>query len=196
MFHDIPEPLKVRMHYLEEIDSRDRQDGTPHLKRLRQVPPETGRFIALLAASAPPGAYIEIGTSAGYSTLWLALACRQSGRTITTFEILDEKVQLARETFRLAGVEDVVESVQGDARSHIAGLGGLAFCFLDAEKDVYQDCYDLVVPSLVPGGLLLADNAIDHKQALGPMLDRALNDARVDALVVPIGKGVLVCRKI
>jgi caffeoyl-CoA O-methyltransferase len=150
----------------------------------------------LLAASAPPGAYIEIGTSAGYSTLWLALACRQSGRTITTFEILDEKVQLARETFRLAGVEDVVESVQGDARSHIAGLGGLAFCFLDAEKDVYQDCYDLVVPSLVPGGLLLADNAIDHKQALGPMLDRALNDARVDALVVPIGKGVLVCRKI
>ena len=196
MFHDIPEPLKVRMHYLEEIDSRDRQDGTPHLKRLRQVPPETGRFIALLAASAPPGAYIEIGTSAGYSTLWLALACRQSGRTITTFEILEEKVQLARETFRLAGVEDVVESVQGDARSHIAGLGGLAFCFLDAEKDVYQDCYDLVVPSLVPGGLLLADNAIDHKQALGPMLDRALNDARVDALVVPIGKGVLVCRKI
>ena len=196
MFHDIPEPLKVRMHYLEEIDSRDRQDGTPHLKRLRQVPPETGRFIALLAASAPPGAYIEIGTSAGYSTLWLALACRQSGRTITTFEILEEKVQLARETFRLAGVEDVVESVQGDARSHIAGLGGLAFCFLDAEKDVYQDCYDLVVPSLVPGGVLLADNAIDHKQALGPMLDRALNDARVDALVVPIGKGVLVCRKI
>ena len=196
MFHDIPEPLKVRMHYLEEIDSRDRQDGTPHLKRLRQVPPETGRFIALLAASAPPGAYIEIGTSAGYSTLWLALACRQSGRTITTFEILEEKVQLARETFRLAGVEDVVESVQGDARSHIAGLGGLAFCFLDAEKDVYQDCYDLVVPSLVPGGVLLADNAIDHKQALGPMLDSALNDARVDALVVPIGKGVLVCRKI
>ena len=86
MFHDIPEPLKVRMHYLEEIDSRDRQDGTPHLKRLRQVPPETGRFIALLAASAPPGAYIEIGTSAGYSTLWLALACRQSGRTITTLK--------------------------------------------------------------------------------------------------------------
>lgn len=196
MFHDIPEPMKVRMRDLEDIDSRDRQDGTPHLKRLRQVPPETGRFIALLAASAPAGAFIEIGTSAGYSTLWLALACRQSGRTITTFEILDEKVKLARETFRQAGVGDVVELVNGDARSHIAGLGGVAFCFLDAEKDVYRDCYDLVVPSLVPGGLLLADNAIDHKQVLEPMLDHALNDARVDALIVPIGKGVLVCRKI
>jgi caffeoyl-CoA O-methyltransferase len=196
MFNDIPESVKARMRYLEEIDSRDRQDGTPRLNRLRQVPPETGRFIALLAASAPPGACIEIGTSAGYSTLWLALACRQSGRAITTYEILDEKVQLARETFRQSGVEDVVELVQGDARSHLVGSGGLAFCFLDAEKDVYQDCYELVVPGLVPGGLLLADNAIDHQQVLGPMLDRALNDARVDALIVPIGKGVLVCRKI
>ena len=196
MFHDIPEPVKARMRYLEEIDSRDRQDGTPRLKRLRQIPPETGRFIALLAASAPPGECIEIGTSAGYSTLWLALACRQSGRTITTYEILKEKIQLALETFRHAGIEDVVELVQGDARSHLAGLDRLAFCFLDAEKEVYLDCYEAVVPSLVPGGLLLADNAINHQQALGPILDRAQNDVRVDALIVPIGKGILVCRKI
>jgi predicted O-methyltransferase YrrM len=196
MFHDIPEIVKARMHYLEEIDSRDRQDGTPHLKRLRQVPPETGRFIALLAASAPQGALVEIGTSAGYSTLWLALACRQVGRTITTYEILEQKVRLARETFRLAGVEEVVELVQGDARSYLGGLGELAFCFLDAEKDVYQECYEAVVPRLVSGGLLLADNAINHQQALGPMLDRAQADERIDALIVPIGKGVLVCRKV
>ena len=196
MFHDIPESVMSRMHYLEEIDRRDRQDGTPHLKRLRQVPPETGRFIALLAASVPKGAFVEIGTSAGYSTLWLALACYQLGRTITTYEILDEKTQLARETFRKAGVEDVIELVQGDARTHLAGVDRLAFCFLDAEKDVYQDCYEAAVPRLVPGGLLLADNAIDHQQVLLPMLDRALNDIRVDALIVPIGKGVLVCRKV
>lgn len=196
MFHDIPEPVMARMDYLEEIDRRDRQDGTPQLQRLRQVPPETGRFIALLAASSPKGAFVEIGTSAGYSTLWLALACRQLGRTITTFEILDEKVKLARETFRQAGVEDVIELVQGDARSLLADFDELAFCFLDAEKDFYQDCYELVIPRLVPGGLLLADNAINHQQTLQPMLDRALNDDRVDALIVPIGKGVLVCRKV
>ncbi len=196
MFHDIPESMMTRMHYLEEIDHRDRQDGTAHLKRLRQIPPETGRFIALLAASAPKGALVEIGTSAGYSTMWLALACYQLGRKITTYEILDEKVRLARETFQEAGVEDVVELVQGDARTHLANVDKLAFCFLDAEKDVYKDCYEAIVPKLVPGGLLLADNAIDHQQVLQPMLDRALNDTRVDALIVPIGKGVLVCRKV
>jgi caffeoyl-CoA O-methyltransferase len=196
MFHDIPEPVQVRMRYLEEVDSRDRQDGTLRLNRLRQVPPETGRFIALLAANAPQGAFVEIGTSAGYSTLWLALACRQKARRITTYEVLEEKVQLARETFLQAEVGDVVELVQGDARLYLASLEKLAFCFLDAEKEVYQDCYEAVIPRLVPGGLLLVDNAITHQQTLGPMLDRAQADVRVDALVVPIGKGVLVCRKV
>lgn len=196
MFHNIPQVILDRMAYLQATDTRDRGDGTPRLQRLRQIPPETGRFIALLAASAPAGACIEIGTSAGYSTLWLALACRQVGTKITTFEVLEEKARLARETFRLAGVEDVVEFVVGDAREYLGDMKDIAFCFLDAEKEVYGDCYESVVPNLVNGGLLVADNAINHKKTLQPMLDRALSDQRVDALIVPIGKGELVCRKL
>jgi caffeoyl-CoA O-methyltransferase len=195
MFHDIPQPILDRMHHLEGIDTQDRQDGTPRLQRLRQIPPETGKFLALLAAGAPQGAWIEVGTSAGYSALWLALACRETGRTLTTFEVLEEKVSLARETFCRAQVEDVVTLVAGDAREHLADHGDIAFCFLDAEKEVYADCYELVVPHLVAGGLLVADNAINHQETLQPMLDRALSDERVDALIAPIGKGELICRK-
>ncbi len=195
MFHDIPEAIAARMAYLEEIDARDRGDGTARLQRLRQVPPDAGRFVALLAAAAPPGCYIEIGTSAGYSTLWLALACRLAGRRVTTFEVLDEKAKLARETFALAGVDDVVEFVHGDAREHLPELSDIAFCFLDAEKEVYDECYEAVVPRMKPGGLLVADNAINHEAILRPMLDRALSDERVDAMIVPIAKGELVCRK-
>jgi predicted O-methyltransferase YrrM len=183
------------MRYLEALDARDRQDGTPRLERLRQVPPETGRFLALLAALAPPGRYIEIGTSAGYSTLWLALACRELGRKITTFEVLPEKAALARDTFSSAGVEDVVELVEGDARRHLESVSGISFCFLDAEKEVYQECYEAVIPKMAPGGLLVADNAINYRQALREMLDRALTDERVDAQIVPVGKGELLCRK-
>jgi caffeoyl-CoA O-methyltransferase len=196
VFHDIPQPILDRMRHLEEIDARDRQDGTPRLQRLRQIPPETGRFLALLAVGAPQGAWVEIGTSAGYSTLWLALACRETGRTITTFEVLEEKIALACETFHLAGVEDVVTLVAGDAREHLADYGDIAFCFLDAEKEVYADYYELVVPRLAAGGLLVADNAINHQEALQPLLDRALSDERVDALIVPVGKGELICRKV
>jgi predicted O-methyltransferase YrrM len=195
MFHDIPEAILARMGELERIDSRDRADGTPRLRRLRQIPSGTGRFIALMAAAAPAGRCLEIGTSAGYSTLWLALACRATGRTVTTYEILDEKAELARRTFTAAGVLDVVDFVHADALDHLPGCGGIAFCFLDAEKEIYGPCYEAVVPNLVRGGLLVADNAINHEATLRPMIERALHDDRVDALVVPVGKGELVCRK-
>ena len=196
MFHEIPENIKKRMKFLEDIDSKDRNDGTPRLERLRQIPPETGKLLSILAASAPEGTFIEIGTSAGYSTLWIALACKLRGTTITTFEILKEKVELAKETFKETDMGDYIELVSGDARNYIKNYKDISFCFLDAEKEVYGECYNLVIPNLVKGGILLADNAINHYETLKPMLDKALNDDRVDALIVPIGKGVLLCRKL
>jgi len=195
MFHPIRPAIADRMRTLEEIDTRDRTDGTPRLQRLRQIPQETGRFLAILTVGAPEGSIIEVGTSAGYSTLWLALAAESLGRSVTTFEVLPEKVEIARETFRLAGVENSVELVADDARKHLSDFDRNAFCFLDAEKVVYAEVYELAIPRLVKGGLFAADNAINHREILQPMLDRALSDERVDALIVPIGKGVLLCRK-
>jgi caffeoyl-CoA O-methyltransferase len=196
MFHTISPAMLNRMKLLEELDANDRLDNTPRIQRLRQIPPETGKFLALLAAGAPKGTMIEIGTSAGYSTLWLSLACEQSKRQITTFEILPEKVKMARETFREAGAEKTVQLIEGDAREYFSQFREVAFCFLDAEKEVYAECYEAIIPKLVPGGLLVADNAISHQSTLQPLLDRALADIRVDALIVPIGNGELVCRKI
>ena len=73
MLHNIPEPVKNRMKYLENIDAEDRVNKTPRMERLRQIPPETGKFLSILAAGAPKGKFIEIGTSGGYSTMWIAL---------------------------------------------------------------------------------------------------------------------------
>jgi len=195
MFHDIPQNIMDRMKYLEQRDAADRLDGTTRMQRLRQITPEVGRFIALLAASAPDGNYIEIGTSAGYSTLWLALACRAVKRQITTFEILDEKAKLAKETFKVTGVNDVVNFIQADVLLHISRYKDIAFCFLDAEKEIYGQCYDEVIINMVTGGILVADNATSHEKELRPMLNQVLADDRVDALIVPIGRGELVCRK-
>lgn len=183
------------MRYLEARDADDRLAGAPRLQRLRQIPPETGKFIALLAANTPPGAWLEVGASAGYSTLWLALAAAARDRHVTTFEALPEKIALAQETYRSGGVAHLVTLVAGDARQHIPAFEQIAFCFLDAEKEVYGEVYEQVTPRLVAGGLLVADNAISHAEALRPLLERAQRDVRVDALVAPIGKGVLVCRK-
>ncbi len=195
MFHDIPAAIVERMAFLEAIDAQDRLDGTPKVARLRQIPPETGRFLSLLAASAPPGRVVEIGTSGGYSGLWLSLACRQRGDRLTTFDSDVEKSRRAQETFAAAGVLEHVQVVLGDARQHLPGLDGIAFCFLDVEKDIYGECYELVVPRLAPGGFFVADNAISHQEELGDFVQQVRSDTRVDALVVPIGKGLLVCRK-
>lgn len=195
MFSNIPEQILSRMKYLEEIDKQDRIDGTPRLERLRQIPEETGKFLALLLASSPQGSVLEIGTSAGYSTLWLALACRETNKKITTFEVLKEKVSIAKETLNVSSAEDVVELIHGDARDYIQNYKNISFCFLDAEKEVYSDCYEKVIPNMVKGGVLVADNAINHIETLKPFIDKVLNDERVDAMIVPIGKGELVCRK-
>ena len=196
MFHKIPKAIEERMHYLESLDKKDRLEEKSPLQRLRQIPPETGKFIALLAATALEGTYLEIGTSAGYSTLWLALACKELGRKLVTFEVLEEKAQLAKETFKAAGVEEVIELITGDAREYLHNYRNVSFCFLDAEKETYYDCYEKVVPNMVSGGLLVADNAISHKDELKAMLERALSDQREDALIVPIGRGELVGRKV
>ena len=196
MFHNIPQPILKRMHELEAQDSVDREDGTPHLQRLRQIPPVTGKFLALLCASAPKGGVLEVGTSGGYSSLWLSLACKERGDRLTTFEVLEEKVARANETFEAAEVSKQIQLIHGDAREVIAGYADIAFCFLDAEKEVYLDIYDKVIPNLLPGGILAADNVISHANELQGFVSRAENDSRVDALVVPIGKGILVCRKL
>lgn len=195
MFHEIPEAMRARMVELKERGVRDRADGTPRMQRLREVPEEVGRFLAILAVGTPEGRWVEIGTSSGYSTLWLALAAREAGRRVTTFEILEWKVELARETFAVAEVEDVVELVHADVRDGLTGLKGISFAFLDSEKEDYLELYELVVPKLAPGGLLVADNVSDFHDEVRPMLDWACADDRVDAVVVPFLTGQLLARR-
>jgi caffeoyl-CoA O-methyltransferase len=195
MFHKIPTPVKTRMVYLEELDKKHRLGVTPSHVRLRQVPRETGKFLTIMASLAPAGMYLEIGTSGGYSALWLALACRELGRKLITFEILPQKVNIARETFHTAEVEDVVELIPGDAREYLGDYRNISFCFLDAEKEMYTECYEKVVPSMTEKGILVADNVISHKDVLKDMVQHALSDQRVDAMVVPIGSGLLLSVK-
>jgi predicted O-methyltransferase YrrM len=195
MLHNIPPRVRARMRFLERLDARHRREKVRQFERLRQVPPATGKFLAMLAAGTPKGSVLEIGTSGGYSTLWLSLACRRSGRRITTFEMAEAKIALAAETFRSAGIADMVDLVEGDAREDLGRYKQVAFCFLDAEKRHYLDCYNHVVPNMVSGGLLVADNVASHRDAVAPMVRRALRDGRVDSLIVPIGSGLLLCRK-
>ena len=195
MFHTIPHQIQECMRDLEARDAVERLGNLPKDQRLAQVPPETGKFLALQCANAPKGMVFDVGTSGGYSSLWISLACMQRGDKLTTFEIQEDKVQIAEKTFRAAGIESLIKVVHGDVRNYISRFPPTAFCFIDAEKDVYLDCYEHIIPNLVPGGLLIANSALSQTQQLSLYLHRAYHDPRVDVLIVPLGKGLLVCRK-
>ena len=196
MFHNIPTAVLKQMQALEEIDARDRQDGTPLIKRLRQVPPEAGKVLAFLAAGAAKGAWLEIGTSAGYSALWLSLAARQCGEKLITFELLPDKIKLAKDTFKKTAVGDIVELVHGDARGHVRDYAEVGFCFLDAEKEMFLDFFELISPSLIPGGLLVINNVIKYAADVEAVINKAQADLSLDSVIIPVGNGLLACRRI
>src|SRR3970282_1799256 len=117
--HLLPPRIRTPMASLEARDAADRIDGTPRSRRLRAIAPEVGPFLLTLALGNGSRTIVEVGTSAGYSTLWLAVAARQTDARVITFEIDPAKIELARATFADAGVEARVEMRAMD------GAGGL-----------------------------------------------------------------------
>ena len=181
---------------LEARDASERERDVARSVRLRQVSPEVGRFLHVLVLATGARNLLEIGTSGGYSTTWLASAARANGGRMRSLEIDPVKVRLARETITDAGLADTVEIVEQDAFAWLAQRQeALDFIFLDAEKEDYDRFLDLVVPRLTPGGLLVADNLLSHADDLASFRDRALAHPLLTGLVVPIGRGELVAAK-
>jgi predicted O-methyltransferase YrrM len=189
----VPGAMRLVMERLQERNARDRVDGTPQSQRLRAITPDVGQFLLTLALAIGARRIVEVGTSAGYSTLWLALAARRTGGRVTTFEIDPAKVTLAATTFSEAGVSDLVDLRAEDAVVGLGTFGGTAdLVFIDAEKQDYERYLDLTVVALRPGGLLIADNLTSHASDLAGFRTRALADERLSSVVVPIGNGELV----
>ncbi|MGD0018779.1 MAG: class I SAM-dependent methyltransferase [Candidatus Limnocylindrales bacterium] len=187
------ELVRAVMAELQARDAADRVDGTPQGARLRAIAPDVGQFLLTLAVATRAVTIVEVGTSSGYSTLWLAMAAAKTAGRVTTFEVDPAKVAIARRTFAAAGVEPFVDLREGDGGEGLAGFAGHAdLVFIDAEKDDYLRLLGPAIDALRQGGLLVADNLTSHASALEEFRARALADPRLSGLVVPIGGGELV----
>jgi len=123
------------------------------------VPMPDGRALRLLTEAVGAQYVVEIGTSTGYSGLWLCLALQNTGGHLTTFEIDHERAVMARNHFRKAGVEKLVTVVEGNAHEEVAKLKGpIDVVFIDADKAGYLDYLDKLLPLVRPGGLILSHN--------------------------------------
>ena len=116
------------------------------------IGPVTGQFLNLLIKASRPGHIIEVGTSFGYSTLWLAEAAGSVGAMVTTYELAPEKHQYAAEMIRKAGLEDRVRFATGDALALLSASDTpVDFALIDLWKDLYVPVFDLLYPRLSPG---------------------------------------------
>ncbi len=193
----IPAEVRTVMGRLEGHDREDRVDGTPRSRRLRAVSPEVGQFLLTLALAIGGRSIVEVGTSGGYSTLWLALAARRAGGRVTTFEVDPAKVEIAAATFRDAGLAEVVDLRAQDAHAGLSEFDGAAdLVFVDAEKEDYEGFLEPAVRALRPGGVLVADNLTSHAEDLEGFRRAALAHSDLAGLVVPIGRGELVAVKL
>jgi len=170
-------------------DDNDARE-TERARRMLNITPETGRLLWILVRSARATRILEVGTSNGYSTIWLADAARATGGRVTTLELNPAKVKLARENLARAGLADRVEVLEGRAVDSLGTRPGpLDFVFLDADRGNYLTYLELVVPRLVPGGLLVADNVSSHAQELHDYLARVKSHPALFSVTVPVGKG-------
>ena len=123
------------------------------------VPAEDGKALRILAESAGARNVVEIGTSTGYSALWLCIALQTTGGHLTTFEIDHDRANQAREHFKEAGVEEMVTVIEGDAHLQVTKLTGpIDLAFIDADKGGYVDYLEKLLPRIRSRGLLLAHN--------------------------------------
>ena len=181
---------------LEGEDQSERAAGRLREQRLRSVTPEVGAFLNLLVKILGARRILEVGTSGGYSTVWLATAARETGGHVTTLELDRAKIARARRNVLDAGLDALVTIVEGDAHETLATLeGALDLAFLDAEKEDYLGFLEPLVRLLRPGGLLVADNLLSHAEDLAGFREAAESHPDLECVLVPIPRGELVCRK-
>lgn len=191
-----PEVLDV-MARLEMRDQQERSKGLPGSERIQALHPDSGRFLYVLALAKDVKSIVEVGTSHGYSTLWLASAAKVNGGKVVTCDMNLERLAAARDNFAEAGLEDVIEIVEGDARETLRNRIDLVdLLFIDSDKSYYETFFDLVYQRLVKGGLVVGDNVMSHQYELEDYISYVENHPNLESVMVPIGRGLEISVKL
>jgi len=175
---------KFHRHDLKQAD---------RLHRYRNIEPESGRFLSMLIRAQQSKNILEIGTSTGYSTLWLAEAARQTQAMITTLEVDAERVAQAKQYATEIDLADLINFKVIDAQVYLEAEKEIFdFILLDAERDAYVSYWPHLSRLLkAKGGLLVVDNVISHAAEVEEFIALIQQDPRFIMSIVPIGVGLL-----
>jgi predicted O-methyltransferase YrrM len=190
----------TRQTFLDELYAHGRaydSQREDRLQRLRNVEPETAELLGVLVRAMGATRVLEIGTSNGYSTIWLADAAVAVDGTVLSLEIEAERTAQAADNLRQAGVAERVELRTQDAAEALRSFADDAFdlIFLDAERPLYAGYWPELMRVMRPNGLLVVDNTLSHAKELVEFSELVYASSEVTSTLVTVGAGVMLIVK-
>jgi predicted O-methyltransferase YrrM len=185
------DPLEILKAELERFGEASDAATNELPRRMLNITRETGKFLAVLVRATAARRVLEIGTSNGYSTLWLAEAARGIAGSVTTVEFADYKIGLASANFARAGLSPFITQVHDDAGCLLQRSDESAYdlIFLASERLQYPAWWPNLRRVLRPGGLLVVDNATSHVEQMAPFVALVTADPEFATCLIPVGKG-------
>jgi len=176
---------------LEDFGQKNDATITERPRRMLNITRDTGEFLVVLVKAMDAKRVLEIGTSNGYSTLWLARAARDVGGAVTTVELSELKIGMAKTNFARSGLERFITLVHDHAGNVLKRTpdASVDLLFLDSERPEYPGWWPDIKRVLRPGGLLVVDNATSHADQMAPLAALITDDPTFTTSLVPVGNG-------
>ena len=191
------ERLYALLEELEAFGAENDARTSERKGKMLNITRQAGEFLALLIRATQARRILEISTSNGYSTLWLAYAVQQFGGQVDTVERSPFKAELARQNFERAGLSSLIKLHLTEAGRFFEEQSNRSydFVFLDSDRREYVRWWAVLQRIVTPGGLIVADNAVSHSHELRDFIDlvRASPDCMIS--INPVGKGELIILK-
>jgi predicted O-methyltransferase YrrM/predicted pyridoxine 5'-phosphate oxidase superfamily flavin-nucleotide-binding protein len=187
----VDDSLEAFKAELERFGAANDAAADDRPRRMLNITRDTGEFLAVLVQATGARRVLEIGTSNGYSTLWLADAARTIDGTVTTVECSEYKIGLASANFARSGLSQFIRLVHDDAGQFLERSDPSTFdlIFLDSERTKYPGWWPHLRRVLSPHGLLIVDNATSHVEEMAPFVALVTAAAEFATCVVPVGNG-------
>lgn len=189
--------LDSLLRELEHFGHDNDEVKTERGERMLNITRDTGEFLRVLIRSTRARRILEIGTSNGYSTLWLAEAAGPTGGVVETLERSPYKLDLARANFARSGLAERIRQHAGDAGAFFPLQPDAAYdcIFLDSHRPEYLGWWPQLRRLLAPGGVLVVDNATSHPHEMAEFTAAIRADTAFTTALVPVGKGEFVAHR-
>jgi predicted O-methyltransferase YrrM len=176
---------------LEMQTETERMRGISGPQALDALDPDAAKFVSMAAVSKNAKVIIEVGTGAGYSTLWLAYAAQAAGGKVITCELDPAKAEQAQANIEQAGMADFVEILVGDARETLRHRNEpVDLLFIDADFGQYETYFDVVYKQMSVGSTIIADDVVEAEDDLADYTTYVQNHPNLESVTLPLGNGL------